>query len=99
MNPDNPDKPCRRLLEWRYVPAPDADLARRVQRDIAASRQRARGVMPLRFALTSVALGMLLGVAAVEWYHFCAKAAGTPDMPQLYLVWIDPMSASKGIRP
>ncbi len=95
MSPDNPDELRHRLLEWRDVPAPDAGLAGRVQRDVATNRQRAGGIIPLRFALTGMALGMLLGVVTVEWYHSRAEAAGTPDMPRRYVAWIDPLSTSR----
>jgi hypothetical protein len=95
MNPDNPDELRRRLLEWRDVPAPDAGLAARVQRDVAANRLRTGGVIPLRFALAGMALGMLVGVAAAEWYHSRAEAARMAEMPQSYLAWIDPLTTAR----
>jgi hypothetical protein len=102
MKPDTPDQLRQVLQEWRDVPASDAGLAARVLRDVAAgaSRQRAGagGVIPLRFALAGLALGALVGVAAVEWRISRAEAAGSTEMPQRYLAWIDPLSASKETR-
>lgn len=100
MKPDPLDPLSRVLHEWRDVPAADAGLAARMQRDLAVrTRGRRAGPaagMQLRYALAGVTLGLLLGVAAVEWHESRTEAK---QMPQHYLAWIDPLPASRETGP
>jgi anti-sigma factor RsiW len=99
MKPDTPDELRDMLHEWSDVPAPDAGLAARVQREVAAGTSARRtdtgSIIPLRFAVAGLALGVLVGAAAVEWRKSRVEEA---EMPQRYLAWIAPLSTSKEMR-
>ncbi len=99
MKPDTPDELRHMLHEWSDVPVPDSGLAALVQRDVAAGtnarRAGAGSIIPLRFAVVGVALGVLVGAAAVEWRKSRVEET---EMPQRYLAWIDPLSTSKEMR-
>lgn len=105
MKTPREDARLRELLQaWNEIPPPRADLGWAVQ--AAVARQRGRGGSwwargPFRFGLggdaawlrvagASVALGALLGIAAVEWRRARAQA----DMPGQYLRWIAPAATA-----
>jgi len=101
---DAPDDKLRHVLhEWSDVPAPDAGLAAQVLRDVGAKARGQRatggGFIPFRFALAGMALGLLVGVTAVEWRKSRAEAAMAAEMPQRYAAWIAPTAAAKDFRP
>jgi len=103
------DDDVRQLLrEWCDVPAAP-DFVARIEHEIAQRAARAgrwnwtEGAMGIvrtwpRLASVCVAIGVVLGVAGVEWRAARTRAREAREMPTRYLRWIDPVAPNLETR-
>jgi hypothetical protein len=103
MTPKFQDPLSQVLGEWTETPTPNPNAARRLLEQCQLAKKSGRDTRPKSWrpgsvlVLTSLCLGILLGVAFAEWYSLRHEELTNPELSQRYLSSIDLNYSRKGV--